>query len=83
MLLLPVPPFQNLHDFVDTNTTFFRCQDNKTTMGERYLRRCDSELHAHAMLLDAMADSGVRGPESLTMCDQDGSYTSKQCDQEM
>lgn len=56
---------------------------NKTLVGGMYLRRCDSELYAHAKLLDAMTDSGVRGPESLVKCDQDGSYASRQCDQTM
>ncbi|KAG0725330.1 Equistatin [Chionoecetes opilio] len=56
---------------------------NKSLAGETYLRRCDSEVHAHAELMQAMADSGVRGFESLTTCDQDGSYTSRQCDQEI
>lgn len=56
---------------------------NQTIIGEMYLRRCDSELYAHAKLLDAMTDSGVRGPESFAKCDQDGSFSSKQCDQTM
>lgn len=57
--------------------------DNKTSIGEQYLRRCESEFHAHSKLVEAMADSGVKGPQSLIKCDQDGSYNSRQCDQEM
>lgn len=57
--------------------------DNKTLMGEQYLRRCESEYHAHAKIVEALAETGVQGPQTFANCDQDGSYNAIQCDQEM
>lgn len=52
---------------------------NKTTTGEQYLRRCDSEYYAHVKLVDGLAASGTKGPQGSSSCDEDGSYTSEQC----
>ncbi|KAK4316469.1 hypothetical protein Pmani_012371 [Petrolisthes manimaculis] len=57
---------------------------NETLMGEKYLRRCDSQLHAHWQLFDVMANRGVQGnPTPFFSCSLDGSYAGKQCDQTM
>ncbi|XP_042207770.1 uncharacterized protein LOC121856343 [Homarus americanus] len=56
---------------------------NKTEMGEKYLRRCESQYEAYAELVDLMAFKGVQGPSTLLKCDPDGSYNSKQCDTQM
>ncbi|KAK3872394.1 hypothetical protein Pcinc_022521 [Petrolisthes cinctipes] len=57
---------------------------NETLMGEKYLRRCESQLHAHWELFDVMANRGVQGnPTPFFSCSLDGSYAGKQCDQTM
>lgn len=56
---------------------------NKTLIGEQYLRRCESEYHAHAKVIEALDETGVNGPQTFANCDQDGSYESRQCNQEL
>nr|XP_027235543.1 uncharacterized protein LOC113826844 [Penaeus vannamei] len=53
---------------------------NKTLVGAQYLRRCESEYHAHMELYDLMEFKGVQGPSTLLECDADGSYSGKQCE---
>ncbi|XP_047470287.1 uncharacterized protein LOC125025967 [Penaeus chinensis] len=52
---------------------------NKTLVGSQYLRRCESEYHAHMELYELMAFKGVQGPSTLLNCDADGSYAGMQC----
>ncbi|XP_069957398.1 uncharacterized protein [Cherax quadricarinatus] len=54
---------------------------NGTMTGVMYLRRCESEHHAHARIVDRMHDKGVlQGPSSVLSCDPDGSYSAYQYD---
>ncbi|XP_037782196.1 uncharacterized protein LOC119578693 isoform X2 [Penaeus monodon] len=62
---------EDLYDSMNCN--------NKTLVGSQYLRRCESEYHAHMELYDLMAFKGVQGPSTLLNCDADGSYSGKQC----
>ncbi|XP_071523244.1 uncharacterized protein [Panulirus ornatus] len=56
---------------------------NKTLTGQQYLRRCESQYHAHQLLIEHMRAKGVMGSLSLVRCDADGSYSGEQCDLEM
>ncbi|XP_068243525.1 uncharacterized protein [Palaemon carinicauda] len=46
----------------------------KEEIGEQYLRRCESEFHAFAVLSDLLKEKGVQAPSSNLHCDPDGSY---------
>ncbi|XP_068242827.1 uncharacterized protein [Palaemon carinicauda] len=55
------------------------CYDSKT-LGSQYLRRCESEVHAHALLSDLLKTKGVQAPSTSLVCDPDGSYSAIQYD---
>jgi len=50
-------------------------------MGTKYLKTCDSQSNALALILEETASHGSK-PLSLVAppCDLDGSFQSKQCD---
>ncbi|XP_063592346.1 uncharacterized protein LOC134769534 [Penaeus indicus] len=56
---------------------------NVTEVGEQYLRRCESEYHAHQVLYKEMMMHGTEGPSIRLHCDPDGSYSAEQCDYDM
>ena len=55
--------------------------DNATTMGTNYLKTCDSQSNALAVIMKEAKEHGSQ-PISLTAppCDADGSFISKQCE---
>lgn len=55
--------------------------DNSTNMGINYLKTCDSQYNALALIKKEMKYHGS-DPTTLEapICDPDGSYYSKQCD---
>ncbi|XP_066978895.1 uncharacterized protein [Macrobrachium rosenbergii] len=55
------------------------CYDAKL-LGQQYLRRCESEFHAHAHLSDLLKAKGVQPPSISLSCDPDGSYSPVQYD---
>lgn len=51
---------------------------NSTKIGAQYLRRCESELQARAVLYDTMEAHGTTGVSPFLKCDPDGSYSDTQ-----
>lgn len=47
---------------------------NKTQIGGQYLRRCESEFKAHAILSKLLKSKLVQPPSTTLTCDPDGSY---------
>ena len=56
--------------------------DNKTTMGFKYLKTCDSQSHALAMLTKELNTHGSSPQLEVPPCDPDGSYSPKQCNKD-
>ena len=54
--------------------------DNSKTMGSKYLKKCDSQTNALALINQEMKRHGSKLDDVAPSCDPDGSFKSKQCE---
>ena len=63
-----------------SDACLFNIPVNLTTIGDQYLRQCESQLYAHYDIAKDMIDKGILiAPGPSVNCDKDGSFSGQQC----